>query len=193
MATFFSVANFVSKFNDWKYFQPIVSYCIKNSLEQFDVIKPKYECVIHFRCADTPFIRHSSYHLLKYNWYYKAIKTALQHSNIQKIHILSCNIHNEHPLSYLCNNLVKDLQDFILKNFKIPSIVLCNSVDEDFSIMYHSKILISTTSSLSFFTGLASDNLFILPTFNKENDIDDTSIPYRKNMVFIKKDFAASS
>ena len=40
---------------------------------------------------------------------------------------------------------------------------------------------------------MASDNLFILPTFNKENDIDDTSIPYRKNMVFIKKDFVKHS
>ena len=32
---------------------------------------------------------------------------------------------------------------------------------------------------------MASDNLFILPTFNKENGIDVSSIPYRKNMIYL--------
>lgn len=175
-------------FDVWKKLQPVVRQCIKKSLELSNI--PRYECVIHFRCSDTPFNRHRSYHLLKYSWYYKAMNVALQYKSIQKIHILMCSSHRSHPLSYLCNNLVKDLQDFLHRIFGIPSIVICNSPDNDFSIMYNSHVLIAGgISSFSFFAGLASDNLFILPTFEREDENGPPAISCRENMVFIRKEF----
>ena len=176
-------------FKVWKSLQPIVEKCIKNSKNLSNIITPKYECVIHFRCADVPFVKHKSYHLLKYSWYSKAINMALLYKNFTKIHIIMCNTHHSNKLSYLCNDLVKDLQSFILKTFNIQSIVICNKPDEDFYIMYNSHILIGCISSFSFFAGLASDNLYILPTFEKENDSCIEPISCRKNMVFIRKEF----
>ena len=114
---------------------------------------------------------------------------ALRYKNFTKIHIIMCNTHHSNKLSYLCNDLVKDLQSFILKTFNIQSIVICNKPDEDFYIMYNSHILIGCISSFSFFAGLASDNLYILPTFEKENDSCIEPISCRKNMVFIRKEF----
>lgn len=179
-----------SNFKIWKDLQPVVRHCINSSLEKSKIVRPKYDCVIHFRCSDTPFVRHVSYHLLKYSWYRKAICVALRYKKIRKIHILMCNNHIRHKLSYLCNNLVTDLQDFISRTFDIPSIVICNSSEEDFSIMYNSKVLISGgISSFSFFAGLASDNLFILPTFEKDDDSEIQHYSCRKNMIFIRKEF----
>ena len=178
-----------NNFKVWKSLQPIVKKCIKNSANLSNIITPKYKCVIHFRCADVPFVKHDSYHLLKYSWYSKAINLALRYKNFTKIHIIMCNTHHSNKLSYLCNDLVKDLQSFILKTFNIQSILICNKPDEDFLIMYNSNILIGCMSSFSFFAGLASDNLYILPTFEKEDDSFVDPISCRKNMVFIRKEF----
>ena len=179
-------------YNLWRVLQPTVRKCLKDVIAGISWHIPVYDCVIHFRCSDVPFCRHESYHLIKYSWYREAIIVALEHYQIENIQILSCVSHNVNDYNYLCKDLAYDLGKFILDEFGIPFQISCGTIEEDMGMMYKSKVLITGISSFSFFAGLASNNLFIIPTMDKEDDIQPLLPPEkscRDNMIVIKKAF----
>ena len=169
----------------WKYLIPIIYDTMSNIS---DLTIPSFDCVIHFRCSDIPFNRHKFYHLLKYEWYKKAINMCLKKQKINEIIILNCNTNYTRDSNNLCLKWGKDLGNYLYKYFKISYKILCNDVNEDFIIMKNSKCLISSGSSLSFFAGLSSKNLFIYPSTGTDYKIEKCHI-MRNNSICIPKLF----
>jgi hypothetical protein len=57
----------------WLIMKPLVQKIYDAAFTKTDVNKQVDYPVIHFRCADTPFVRHEQYHFQKYAFYKKAL------------------------------------------------------------------------------------------------------------------------
>ena len=91
----------------WRLLQPTIKKYLGGVIEKISRHIPVYDCVIHFRCSDTPFVKHDSYHLIKYSWYREAMTVALEHYQIKKIYILNCSSHCKDENSHLCIDLAE--------------------------------------------------------------------------------------
>jgi hypothetical protein len=119
--------------------------------------------IIHFRCADTPFIKINNYHFQKYDFF----KDVLKKYNYNKVIILSCTKHlssNEERES--CMKYAELLKDQ-LKIYN-PEIKCGTNID-DFVSMFYAPVVISTQSSYSFMAGFFGNSTYIQPNF-MEND-----------------------
>ena len=121
--------------------------------------------VVHFRCSDVPFCKHSEYTLLPKE-YYKFVSDEIMKRDIENIVIITCNTHLSHPLSYKCSeysSIIKSwLEDYTGLDISIDN--SCQSVKETYEIFLGSKMLISTGGSFSFITGITKDVDFISPS-----------------------------
>ena len=150
----------------WKQKAPI----IKNILSS-QKIKPdnsfKNKAVIHFRCSDVPFVKHSQYHLLPKEYFYFIAK-ELEEKNIDEILFLNCSDWNSHQTPVkdphkICNSYIKIISDWIQEKtpIKINKNKICTSVKETYSIMLGSKVLVSTGGSFSFIPGITKGKNYI--------------------------------
>ena len=175
---------------------PVIQYATTHAIQKSNIKTNKYDCVIHYRCSDTPFARHDQYHLLKYDWFTKIFDFIEEKIPITDVVIMNCSTHQStKDNQQICYKLCQDLGNFLQKKYGISFKILCQTEEIDFVIMYNSKILISGgVSSFSFFAGLASRNLYFTPSFEREIDDNDDRIddeymttdrtlkPCRKNM-----------
>jgi hypothetical protein len=132
-------------FSVWKVLQPVVRKAILYSLKTSGLLSDKKNSniVIHFRCSDSPFNKHPSYHLLKFSWFKKAIKMALDYckNSSPEIIILGCKKHHAHKDAYLCSDYIDELSKFIHDTFNMTSTQLCGDIDNDFATMFNAKVL----------------------------------------------------
>jgi hypothetical protein len=143
--------------------KPVMHNILYNALNESNITQYKDDYIIHFRCADTPFIKHPGYHFQKYKYFKKCLEP---YNNINEILILSCNDHlsNENDKES-CNIYVNKLKDFISSiNYKAKT--ECNSNVVDFAKMFFAKLVISTGSSFSFMAGYFGNGDFIQPEIN---------------------------
>jgi hypothetical protein len=120
--------------------------------------------IIHFRCADTPFIKQRHYYLQKYKYFKDALKSV---KKFDKIIILSCNTHlssekNEKSCGEYTNLLKEQLAEY-------NPIVECGTNVDDFISMFYAPLVISTQSSFSFMAGFFGNGTYIQPNFMDEN------------------------
>jgi hypothetical protein len=120
--------------------------------------------IIHFRCADTPFIKQRHYYLQKYKYFKDVLQSVLK---FDKIIILSCNTHlsskkNEESCGEYTNLLKEQLKEYN------PEIECGTNVD-DFISMFYAPIVISTQSSFSFMAGFFGNGTYFQPNFMDEN------------------------
>ncbi len=135
----------------WQTMRPIIKAFYKQNLPIQQVNVP----VVHFRCADAPFIRHPCYHLTKastVDW----MAEKIIERGYDEVILLSCNKHQ----SKLINNCGA-FADFYTQVFSEHGIKVtrkCGKVLQDFATMYYAPILISlNSSSYSFMAGIAKD------------------------------------
>lgn len=149
------------------------------------------DCIIHFRCSDIPFMKHFSYHLLKFKWYKWAINLCLKKTSINKIYILNCNKHNSSVKNKKkCVEWGNLLMNYIKNEFNIETVIMCNDIEKDILYMLNSKCLISSGSSLSFCLGMLTDNIFVFPSCVTNDKISECiDKPIRKKSICLKKDF----
>ena len=119
--------------------------------------------IIHFRCADTPFIKISNYHFQKYDFF----KDALKKYDFNKVIILSCTKHlssNEDKES--CMKYAELLKEQL--NEYNPEIK-CGTNTDDFVSMFYAPLVISTISSFSFMSGYFGNGIYIQPNMMMNN------------------------
>lgn len=127
--------------------------------QEYDASLPKVEInipVIHFRCSDAPFIKHSMYHLTKktsVEWMAAQVKGR----GYTKAILLNCSKNHYSLDKDSCSKYV-DFYKEIFTAAGVEIIVQCGSQLQDFSAMYNSPLLVSLNqSTFSFMAGIAKD------------------------------------
>jgi hypothetical protein len=134
----------------WQTIRPEIQEIYQKNIKKSAMLYP----VVHFRCSDTPFMKHLHYHLTKTStvvWMIEKIKER----GFSKIILLNCSGHRNSANN--CTTYV----DFYIDLFKSHDLEVelqCNSIFEDFTLMFYSPLLVSlNTSSFSFMAGIAKD------------------------------------
>ena len=166
----FMYTNLYYKF--WLCMKEIVYTILDNAFIKSNLKKTVDTPVIHFRCSDTPFIRHPQYHFQKYEFYKEVldkISSELgihkkymnnKQNNKQKIKVLACSFHrSDDAIKKSCAIYTKSLCDY-LKSINYEPIVECNKNSEDFATLFYAPAVISIGSSFSFMSGFFGKGLF---------------------------------
>jgi len=146
----------------WLIMKPLVQKIYDAAFDKTDVNKQVDYPVIHFRCADTPFIRHFQYHFQKYEFYKKALdEITTKIKKYDKVIISYCNAHlSNNKNQQKCDVYFNSLVDY-LKSIGYDSILKCQTNIDDFAMMYYAPAVISPGSSYSFMSGFFGRGLFI--------------------------------
>jgi hypothetical protein len=147
----------------WKCLKPLINKILDETFKKCDLIKKVEYPIIHFRCADTPFLKHSSYFFQYYPFFIEALEKSFKINNkrYDKIQIMYCNFHNSNDnQKKSCDIYSKSLQDFLKEN-NFDSEIICNSNIDDFATLFYSPVVISTSSSFSFMSGFFGNGVYI--------------------------------
>lgn len=108
--------------------------------------------VIHFRCADVPFIRHENYYLQRYTFFRDALNSI--DLGGKSVVLLSYVKHNTDASTdhVACAKYTEGIQTY-LESMEYNVTVQSKSMMEDFATMFYAPAVISTGSSFSFFAG----------------------------------------
>ena len=154
-------------YNFWKIMHPLVQSIMNEAFLKSD-LKKKVDCpIIHFRCADTPFIKQNGYHFQYYTFFEEALKEITKKSNVNysKVILMSCNTHNSDVEK---QNACVDYTDSLNKHLNeigYECDVMCGTNIDDFAMLFYAPAVISTSSSFSFMSGFFGKGLF----FSTEN------------------------
>ena len=129
-----------------------------------------HDVIIHFRCADTPFIRHRDYKLLRYSWYARALG-QIDLASVSKIAIMSCHQHkSKRAQQQACQKYALLLAEQVRLMVPHAAVELrCDSIDADFSTMAQAPVLIASISSMAIMAGLVSSGVTIIPSCSRKN------------------------
>jgi hypothetical protein len=138
--------------------KPVMNKIMNDTFVKLGYIKNVKYPAIHFRCADTPFVKHFQYHFQKYSYFKKALGDI---GNVKRVILLSCNTHlaNEQNKKS-CQTYTSKIKEY-LSDYQVD--IQCNSNIDDFLTMFYAPALISTTSSFSFMAGYFGNGLYIQP------------------------------
>lgn len=159
----------------WLCMKDIVYIILDNAFIKSNLKKTIEYPIIHFRCADTPFVRHSQYHFQKYEFYKEVLNKIYseidkKYINDKKIKILSCSFHkSDDVIKKSCKIYTNSLCDY-LKSIDYETIVECNKNIEDFATLFYAPAVISIGSSFSFMSGFFGKGLFYSGGHIEEKD-----------------------
>lgn len=168
--------------------KPTINKIFDDTFKKLNLKKQIKYPIIHFRCADTPFVKHNSYYFQKYSYFDKAINDIENKiGKIKDITILACFDHlsnNEDKTS--CNIYASKLKEH-LNNYNIH--LKCNSNVDDFVSMFYAPAVISTISSFSFMSGFFGNGIYIQPNMMiNDNEVClDCDNPYKGYNILHKK------
>ena len=147
--------------------KPYLNNILSECLEPF-TNKVEHYPIIHFRCADVPFIKHGCYHLPYYSFYDWSLKKMRQwckEKNItpySKIYIMTCHSWNNNGHKKYCDIYLNDLQKYLLNTHQIYSKILsCRDVIDDIKTLFQAPVVISATSSFVFLSAYSSSGLYL--------------------------------
>ena len=151
----------------WKAMRHTVHTMMDNAFLKSGLKKRVDHPIIHFRCADTPFIKQPGYHLQ----YYEFFKSALEKINsisefpYSKVKLMSCNTHRtDVDQQKSCIEYTDSLKAY-LNSIGYECEVVCGSNIDDFATLFYAPAVISTSSSFSFMSGFFGNGVF----FSTEN------------------------
>jgi hypothetical protein len=153
-----------------KCMKPIVNKILNETFIKSDLVKNVREIIIHFRCADTPFVRHKAYHFQKYKYFKDALDEIKKTIDTTTIIILYNNTHlsNEKNMN-ACDIYVNELKKYIVDLGYNVNIESYSNID-DFAMMFYAPAVISTNSSFSFMSGFFGMGKFISAGHYNEKD-----------------------
>jgi hypothetical protein len=149
----------------WKAMRNLVHSMMDDAFTKSGLKKQVDHPIIHFRCADTPFIKQQGYHLQ----YYKFFKTALERinatrqcqGNYSKVTLMSCNTHRTGAeQKKACSEYTDSLKAYLV-SIGYQCDVVCGSNIDDFAALFYAPAVISTSSSFSFMSGFFGSGVFI--------------------------------
>lgn len=166
-------------FNMWNTLRPIIHKIIDDALKDSGLhVESKYP-IIHFRCADTPFVKHPEYFFQKYAFF----KTALDNykDNNKRVILMSNSTHlSENKEQEACSKYTNMLKKYI-QSIGYECTIQSKTNVEDFADLFYAPYVISTGSSFSFMAGFFGKGTFISTEHCSENDRCDVNAN-----VFIK-------
>jgi len=142
--------------------KPLMNKIIHEALQKESLFKIIDTTIIHFRCADTPFVKHPMYHFQKYNFF-----TDMLNRNIlpnKNIILLSFTKHKSNEDSQLaCEKYSLSLKKYLEQhNYNVT--IKSETDGEDFATMFYAPLVISTISSFCFFAGFFGNGKYYQPT-----------------------------
>lgn len=152
----------------WDAMKPYVHDILNDTLEKSDVVIDQSNPVIHFRCSDVPFNRHTWYHFAKWDFYKNALK------GYSEVDVLSCHTHaaSEREES-ACKKYIELLRQEL---YPIKVNVVCGHFIEDFARMFYAPLVISPGSSMSFMSGYFGHGKLITTGHFDERSTDECKI-----------------
>jgi len=149
--------------NFWMCMKDLIHNMIDNALRKSDLYMEVKEPLIHFRCADAPFVKNIQYHFVKYEFYKNALEKIYEKSpsHNKKVVILSCNTHRSNDkMKDSCIKYTDYLVDYLKDNGYEPDLQ-CDTNLNDFARMFYAPGVISIGSSYSFLAGFFGSGNFI--------------------------------
>lgn len=153
----------------WLCMKPLINSIYKTAFIKNNLVKKVNKTVIHFRCADIPFIRQKKYHFQKYKFFKDALN-SISTLNKQVMIIYNNSHHSNVKNSQYCDIYVESLIKY-LRNLGYTVIIQSESQLDDFATIFYAPAIISTSSSYSFMSGFFGDGKFISAS-HYEEDID---------------------
>ena len=152
----------------WKILRPVINKILndvnkKNGLHT--IIKHP---IIHFRCADVPFIKNPKYYLQKLYFFKRALETFNFNNDRTVIIMFYFNHKSGDENKIACSLYLKILTDYLTNlgyNYKFQS----KSSIEDFFDLFNAPFVISTGGSFSFMSGFFGNGKFISTEHCSEN------------------------
>ena len=137
-----------------------VSPILQSMLEHVPCVcstMPEPIAVIHFRCADVPFVRHPKYNFAKYRFYTDIIRQEVALYGVQKVVIVYNNTHLSNPtFRRWGDQYAQRLQSQITDVCQVPVSTQSGSTMEDFQVFRCAPVLISVDSSMSFLAAMVN-------------------------------------
>ena len=154
----------------WTLLKPVIQPLLKKAIEQSDLVSES-KTIIHFRCADTPFIKHISYHLQRYAFFKDCLEKIHKDS---KITLMNCSTHRSGKEDQeACSQYVQKLTQY-LNSLGYEVETQCKTNGEDFADLFQAKAVISTGGSFSFMSGFFGEGMFLSSEHSPENSCDST-------------------
>jgi hypothetical protein len=154
----------------WSCMKPLINKILDEAFQTSGLKKEVNNPIIHFRCADTPFVKQNGYHFQYYSFFKEALtKISIKTNNkYESIDIMSCSFHNsDNKMQESCKIYTESLKRF-LKEIGYNSNIVCNSNIDDFATLFYAPAVISTNSSFSFMSGFFGNGIFISTEFIKD-------------------------
>lgn len=117
--------------------------------------------VLHFRCSDVPFERHSHYELPMYRWWRAAIREAMRVGDVDCCDVMWCFSHracgaNSEAARAYFDDLLRMVRAFLAREYDISDVQhRCGaSVVGDFQYLRGARAIVSGQSSFSWMAGV---------------------------------------
>lgn len=152
----------------WDTMKPYIHKTLDETLEKSGLFMNQKNPIIHFRCSDVPFNRHSWYHLAKWDFYRKALNG---HSEVD---VLMCPIVGAtEDNKKACHQYI----EFLKKELSPVKVnVSCGHFLEDFARMFYGPLVISPGSSMSFMSGYFGHGKLVTTGHFEEGSSDTCKI-----------------
>jgi hypothetical protein len=159
----------------WKILKPTIHKILNDALTKSNLNTNIVSPIIHYRCADTPFIKNNHYYFQKYSFFKKALsKIDIEDNTIIIMYYNKHHTTNKEQES--CNVYADELKKYIT-SLGYSCVLQSKTNTEDFADLFYSPYVISTGSSFSFMAGFFGNGQFISCENCEENDkecfIDD--------------------
>ncbi len=150
----------------WQIMKPTIHDILEDSIIKSNMSIKIDKPIIHFRCADTPFIKHEQYFFQRYEFF----KKSLENTNSKEVILKSNSTHNsKNEEQKSCYEYTIKLKEY-LEKIGYNCVVESKTNIEDFVDMFYSPLVISPGSSFSFMSGFFGNAKFISTEHCKENN-----------------------
>lgn len=148
----------------WTILRPTVQSILESAFEKSGLKRNSIPIIIHFRCADTPFIKHRNYYLQKYSFFKECLEKL--NMNEKEIVLMNCSTHlSKEEDQNACSSYTEKISDYLHKlGYTVK--VQCKTNLEDFADIFYAKAVISTGGSFSFMSGFFGKSTFISTEHN---------------------------
>ena len=170
----------------WICMKPLVHSILDEAFKKTGVNKLIDTPIIHFRCSDIPFIKHSMYHLYKYEFYKRALQDIIDKTgvNYNKVKILYSNSHQSNEeYGNACDKYTSSLKKY-LEDLNYDVEVYTNSDIEDFADMFYAPAVIAGCGSYTFMSGFFGDGIFITGKHVEEDDVNQSPCKLCDNWMY---------
>ena len=178
----------------WSYVKPIANRLMNQILPSYGIVnKLENYPIIHFRCSDVPFIRHSFYHFQRYAFFTDSLKElSLLGVDLSKVYLMFSLSHDsDSKNNYAANIYIQSLKQFLENHHYVVEIV-SQDVASDFLSLFYAPAVISTCSSFSFTAGFFGNGIFITEGHYNEDFASGNVTESSCYAPFIKKGYSVN-